>query len=215
MINVKKVRDSSFPHGDVAAFRHALSRWHGRIKKEHPDLVVWANDVAEDDDIVSALLELACWHKIAPEDLLAFLQEQKMTHFPQQELRKRIREGGKRWKAVEKAAVKAPTETESFLGELAPRAAEVERAARLISKSLIEPVHHRSFNEEIATCKQDIAGFLTRRKVREVNKYGWVLLRVIFGAKWKAGNGKDQIEAFRAILARLREESRTEKTLKL
>ena len=31
------------------------------------------------------------------------------------------------------------------------------------------------------------------------NEYGWVLLRAIFGYKWKPGKGKDPIEAFRAI----------------
>jgi hypothetical protein len=77
-------------------------------------------------------------------------------------------------------------------------AAEVERAARLLSKSLMEPVRHRPFDEEIAVCKQDIVAFLKRRKVRQVNEYGWVLLRAIFGDKWKPGNGKDPIEAFRA-----------------
>ena len=32
-----------------------------------------------------------------------------------------------------------------------------------------------------------------------MNQYGWVLLRAIFGDKWKPGKGKDQIAAFRAI----------------
>jgi hypothetical protein len=78
-------------------------------------------------------------------------------------------------------------------------AEEVERAARRLSRSLIEPVGHRPFEEEIADCKQAIIAFLKRRNVPEVNQYGWVLLRAIFGDKWKPGKGKDQIAAFRAI----------------
>ena len=47
--------------------------------------------------------------------------------------------------------------------------------------------------------QQAIVAFLKRRKIREVNQYGWVLLKAIFGDKWKPGRGKDQIAAFRAI----------------
>ena len=96
-------------------------------------------------------------------------------------------------------AAKARKETEPFLAELAGRAVEVERAARRLSRSLIEPVGHRPFEEEIADCKQVIVAFLKRRNVPEVNRYGWVFLRAIFEDKWKPGKGKDQIEAFRSI----------------
>jgi hypothetical protein len=160
--------------------------------------VIWANNVTEDEEMFSALLELACWHKISPEDLLGFLQEQRGAQLPERELRKRLREGGKKWQAVERMAAKARKETEPFLAELAGSAVEVERAARLLSRSLIEPVGHRPFEEEIADCKQAIVAFLKRRNVRGVNQYGWVLLRAIFGDKWKPGKGKDQIEAFRS-----------------
>ena len=196
---MKKVGETSFPAEGVASFRRALSRWRTRIKKDHPDLVIWANSVVEDEDIFSALLELVCWHKISPEDLLSFLQEQRRAQLPERELRKRLREGGKKWKDVERMAAKARRETEPFLAELAGRAVEVERGARQLSRSLIEPVRHRPFEEEIADCKQAIVAFLKRRKVQEVNQYGWVLLRAIFGDKWKPGKGKDQREAFRAI----------------
>jgi len=161
--------------------------------------VIWANHIVEDEDIFSALLELVCWDKISPEDLLGFLQEQRMGHIPSRELRAKLREGGKKWKDVERMAAKARKETEPFLAELAGRAVEVERAARQLSRSLIEPVGHRPFEEEIADCKQAIVAFLKRRKVREVNEYGWVLLRAIFGDKWKPGKGKDQVGAFRSI----------------
>ena len=53
--------------------------------------------------------------------------------------------------------------------------------------------------EEIADCKQAIIVFLKRGNVRGVNQYGWVLLRAIFGNKWKPGKRKDQIAAFRAV----------------
>ncbi|HSE87064.1 MAG TPA: hypothetical protein VLJ79_12635 [Candidatus Binatia bacterium] len=75
-------------------------------------------------------------------------------------------------------------------------AEEVQRAARRLPKSLIKPVRHRPFEEEIADCKEAIVAFLKRRNVREVNRYGWVLLQAIFGDNWKPGKGKDQIEAF-------------------
>ncbi len=78
-------------------------------------------------------------------------------------------------------------------------ALEVERAARHLSRSLIEPVVHRPFEEEIADCKQAIVAFLKRRNVRAVNQYGWLFLRAIFGDKWKPGKGKDQVGAFRSV----------------
>ena len=130
---------------------------------------------------------------------MSFLQEQRRAQLPERELRKRLREGGKKWKDVERMAAKVRRETEPFLAELAGRAVEVERAARQLSRSLIEPVRHRPFEEEIADCKQAIVAFLKRRNVRGLNQYGWVLLRAIFGDKWKPGKGKDQIEAFRSI----------------
>src|SRR5215813_6184357 len=149
-VDVKKVGETSFPPEGVASFSRALSRWRARIKKDHPDLVIWGNSVVEDEDISSALLELVCWHKISPEDLLSFLQEQRRAQLPERELRARLREGGKKWKAVERMAAKARRDTEPFLAELTGMAAEVERAARLLSKSMIKPVRHRSFEEEIA-----------------------------------------------------------------
>ena len=96
-------------------------------------------------------------------------------------------------------ATKARRETEPFLAELGGMAEEVERAARRLSRSLIQPVGHRPFEEEIADCKQAIVAFLKGRNVPEVNRYGWVLLRAIFGDKWKPGKGKHPIETFRAI----------------
>src|SRR5215510_15905224 len=174
----------------MASFRRALSRWRARIKKDHPDLVIWANSVVEDEDTSSALLELVCWHKISPEDLLSFLQEQRRAQLPERELRKRLREGGKKWKDVERMAAKVRRETEPFLAELAGRAVEVERAARQLSRSLIEPVGHRPFEEEIADCKQAIVAFLKRRNVRGINQYGWVLLRAIFWGQMETRKGK-------------------------
>jgi hypothetical protein len=87
-------------------------------------------------------------------------------------------------------AARARKETEPFLAELAGRAVELERAARRLSRSLIEPVGHRPFEEEIADCKQAFVAFLKRRKVREVNKYGWVLLRAIFWGQMETRKGK-------------------------
>jgi hypothetical protein len=53
--------------------------------------------------------------------------------------------------------------------------------------------------KKLRTVKQAVIAFLKRRNVPEVNRYGWVLLRAIFGDKWKPGKGKDQVAAFRAI----------------
>jgi len=197
---VKKVREAFFPPDEeVRRFRFAALHWLRRIRKEAPELLSWAKGAIEDEDILSGLLDLASKHRISADDLLSFLQEQRMGHIPSRELRAKLREGGKKWKDVERMAAKARRETEPFLAELAGRAVEVERGARQLSRSLIEPVRHRPFEEEIADCKQAIVAFLKRRKVQEVNQYGWVLLRAIFGDKWKPGKGKDQREAFRAI----------------
>jgi hypothetical protein len=160
---------------------------------------LWAKGAVEDEDILSGLLDLASKHRISADDLLSFLQEQRMGHIPAWELRAKLRMGGKKWKDVERMAAKARKETEPFLAELASRAVEVERAAQQLSRSMIEPVGHRPFEEEIADCKQAIVVFLKRRNVRGVHQYGWVLLRAIFGDKWKPGKGKDQIAAFQAI----------------
>ena len=48
-----------------------------------------------------------------------------------------------------------------------------------------------------------------RRGVREVNEYGWILLKGIFREQWSAGNGRDQIEAFRQIPRPYRGQTRT------
>lgn len=217
---MKKVKEGFFsPDEEVRRFRFATLHWLRRIGKEAPELLGWAKGAVEDEDIFSGLLELVSSQRarlrgplvarggiepppkprISADDLLSFLQEQRMGHVPSRELRAKLRKGGKKWKDVERMAAKARKETEPFLAELAGRAVEVERAARQLSRSLIEPVGHRPFEEEIADCKQAIVAFLKRRNVREVNQYGWVLLRAIFGNKWKPGEGKDQIAAFRAI----------------
>jgi hypothetical protein len=83
-------------------------------------------------------------------------------------------------------AAKARKETEPFLAELAGMAEEVERAARRLSRSLIEPVGHRPFEEEIADCKQAILAFLKRRNVPEVKP-------VRLGSS--AGHLRGQVEA--------------------
>jgi hypothetical protein len=180
--NVKKVGVAFFaPDGDVRRFRFAIHHWLRRIRKEDPELLWWAKGAVEDEDIFSGLLELVSKHRISADDLLGFLQEQRMGHVPSRELRAKLREGSKKWKDVERMAAKARKETEPFLAELAGMANEVERAARRLSRSLIEPVGHRPFEEEIADCKEAIVAFLKRRKVPEVSRYGWVLLRAIFG----------------------------------
>jgi hypothetical protein len=46
--------------------------------------------------------------------------------------------------------------------------------------------------------RQDILRIRTRL-VEEMNHYGWILLRAVFERGWKAGKGRDQVEAFRAI----------------
>ena len=35
--------------------------------------------------------------------------------------------------------------------------------------------------------------------LRDVNQFGWILLKAVFGQLWTAGDGRDQIEAFRQI----------------
>src|SRR5262249_47504103 len=169
------------------------------MRKEGAELLSWAKGAIEDEDILSGLLDLASKHRITADDLLSFLQEQRMGHIPSRELRAKLRKGGKKWKDVERMAAKARREAEPFLAELAGRAVEGERGGGQIPRCGVEQAQQRPFEEEIADCKQAIVAFLKRRKVQEVNQYGWVLLRAIFGDKWKPGKGKDQREAFRAI----------------
>src|SRR5262249_56228122 len=115
------------------------------MRKEGAELLSWAKGAIEDEDILSGLLDLASKHRISADDLLSFLQEQRMGHIPSRELRAKLREGGKKWKAVERMAAKAQKNTELFLAELAGRAVEVEMAARVLSRSVIETDRHRTF----------------------------------------------------------------------
>ena len=51
--------------------------------------------------------------------------------------------------------------------------------------------------------------FSKRRGVREVNEYGWILLKGVFWEQWSAGDGRDQVEAFRQIPRPYRGQIRT------
>ena len=199
LVKVKKARNSSFPRRAVKELNAAVSRWSATLSKDSPDLLRWAKGVAEDQDNYTAFLELICWHKVDAPDLISFLQELRIAHVPTREMRAKLRDFGKQWKEVEKLAAKACEESESYLGELKERALEIERTARLLSKSFLTPAANRPLEEDIAMCKQDIVAFLKRRKVREVNQYGWSLLRAVFGEKWRGGYGRDQPGTFRKI----------------
>jgi hypothetical protein len=159
----------------------------------------WAKETAIDENVMSALLELVSWHKVAPEDLLRFLEELRVSHVPDRELRTRTRTSGRNWKEVELLAVRARTASEPYLGELRARALDVENTARLLSRFFSTPRAKRPLETEIAQCKADIKSFLRRHDVRDLNQYGWILLKAVFGDRWSAGDGKDQIEAFRQI----------------
>jgi hypothetical protein len=148
---------------------------------------------------MSAVLELVCWHKVAAKDLLEFLTELRMVHVPARELRAYLRNLGTRWKQIETFAVQVINESEPYLGEQRQRALEVENTARFLSRFFLRPKAKRPLETEIADCKDSILRFLKSRDIREVNQYGWILLKAVFGELWTAGDGRDQIEAFRQI----------------
>jgi hypothetical protein len=199
LVDVKKLQPSSFPPEEVRKFRRAVRRWLVLASERGISVDRWAKETADDDDVVSALLELVSWHKVAPKDLLGFLEELRVAHVPARELRARIRAMGRAWKEVELLAVKTRKESEPYLGEFIQKALEVENDARFLSRFFSTPRAKRPMEFEIAQCKADIKSFLRRRGVHDLNQYGWILLKAVFGNGWSAGDGKDQIEAFRQI----------------
>ena len=207
VVNVTKLRETFFPpqkeirDEDVKLFRRAVESWLETLSREGPDLLHWGTAVVEDADIFNALLELVYWYKPSAEDLLSFLMEQRLGHVPARELRARLRGLGKKWKEVERLALKALKESEPYLGERRDLAVETVKNAWLLCTRFIEAAPKRPLETEIAECKKAIELFLRRRGVRKVNEYGWVLLRAVFGRAWKAGDGENQIEAYRAIPA--------------
>ena len=152
-------------------------------------------------DIYDALVELVSWYSLSPKDLLSFLLEQRLGHVPRRHVRAQIRKLSKIWKDVERIATKATKLSEGYLGQgqVSDLAMQIQNNARRLSRFFIEPVQKRPLEGEISDCKEAILSFLRKRGVRNTNEYGWILLRAIFGVAWKAGGGKDQIEAFRAI----------------
>jgi len=146
-----------------------------------------------------ALLELVCWHNVAPKDLLDLLAELRIVHLPERELRASIRKLSKKWKQIERLALQARKESEQYLGDQKQRALDIENAARLLARFFSTPKAKRPLESEIADCKESIKSFLSRRGVCDVNQYGWILLKAIWGQLWTAGDGWDQIEAFRQI----------------
>ncbi len=201
MVNVEKAHRPFYPPKKQRKCQHEVSRWLKGLSKERPEMLQWATSVVGDEKIYSAVFELVCWYKIPAHDLLDFLREQKIIYAASSELRASLRAKGSKWETVEKAVINARTETEPFLGALRNEAAEIEKRARVLARYFIKPAGHRPREVEISECKQEILAFLKRRKVREVNEYGWVMLYAVFGKKWRAGTGKDQIEAFRDIPA--------------
>ena len=197
IVDVKKPPPTFFPPTDVRRFRRAVNRWLRIVSNQ--DAAGWAKHTVQNEGVISALLELTCWYKIAPEDLLGFLEELRLIHVPQRELRALTRKLARTWKEVELLSNKARDASKPYLGELAESALAVENTARLLSRFFSTPRAKRPVEMEIAQCKADIESFLRRRRVREINQYGWILLKAVFGNLWSAGSGKDQTEAYRQI----------------
>jgi hypothetical protein len=144
-------------------------------------------------------MELVSWEKLDAQDLLAFLEEQRTTHLLDRTLRARLRAIGKNWLEVKKKVSLAINESGPFLKEFHETALGMEKAAHHISNSFLKPVPNKSREVEIAMSKQSIVAFFKARQVRNTNQYGWLLLQAVFGDNWRAGHGKDQIQAFRKI----------------
>jgi hypothetical protein len=196
---VKKPRNSFYPPEALTMFRRAVRRWLGMTSRRDRALGRWARDIAADEDAMSALFELVCWHDVAAENVLEFLAELRMLHVPERELRAYLRKLGAGWKQIETLARQVINESEPYLGDQRQRALEVHNTARFLSRFFLRPKAKRPLETEIADCKESIVCFLKRRDIREVNQYGWILLKAVFGELWTAGNGRDQIEAFRQI----------------
>jgi hypothetical protein len=199
VVDVKKIPSNFYPPEALEKFRRAIDRWLSATSKRDCALGDWAQEIAGDDDVMSALGELVCWYKVPPKDLLEFLAELWTVHVPARELRAHIRNLGKSWKQIEALSLRARKESEPYLGEQRQKAVDIENAARFLSRYFTAARAKRPLETEIAECKEDIVSFLRRRRVREVNQYGWILLKGVFREQWSAGDGADQIEAFRQI----------------
>lgn len=198
-VDVKKPPSRFYPPDAVTGFKRAARQWVKRTSERDPVLGRWARETVGDEDMMSALVELACWYNVPAQDLLGFLAELRALHVPERELRAYLRRLGTRWKQIESLALEALSESELYLGDQRQRALEVANAARFLSRFFSTPKAKRPLETEIADCKESIVSFLNRWGVREVNQYGWILLKSIFGEQWNAGDGRDQIEAFRQI----------------
>ena len=97
---MKKVREAFVPpdEEEIRRFRFAALHWLRRIRKEDPELLWWAKGAVEDEGIFNGLLDLVSKHRISADDLLGFLQERRSAQLPDRVLRKRLWEGGKKWK---------------------------------------------------------------------------------------------------------------------
>jgi hypothetical protein len=204
VIDVKKVPLTFFPPDavpdeDVQRVDLSVCRWLTKTSKRGKTVSRWAKEIAGDEGIRSALLELLYWHNVEPRDVLRFVEELRAAYVAERELRAHIRKIGRTWKEVELLAIKARTASEPYLGELRPRALDVEIAARLLCRFFSTPRAKRPLETEIAHCKAEIKSFLRRRGVRGLNQFGWILLRAVFGDLWTASDGQHPIEAFRQI----------------
>lgn len=200
-VNVKKVNATFFPPRARKRLVKKTERWLDHIRRKHPKLLEWSEKVIGDQDIYGGLTELSSKYEMPLSEILSRLEDWRRAYLPNIEVRAKLRAIGSAWKAVEEKASKALRESEPFIDPAVfkDRAIEVIRNTRFLSKLGLEAQSHRPLNEEIAGCKEDVKAFLKRRNVREVNEYGWLLLRAVFQEKWQAGTGKNQIAAFRKI----------------
>ena len=198
-VDVKKLQPRFYPPEQVESFEQAVKSWLRVTRKRDRALGLWAQGIVADEDVVGALIEIVCWYNVAPKDLLDFLAEAWIVSVPNRELRAHISTLGKRWKQIETLTRKARKESDPYLGDQRSRAIEIESTARFLSRYFSPPRAKRPLEIEIADCKVSIKAFLRRNNVRKVNNYGWILLKAVFGKRWRAGGGKDQIEAFRQI----------------
>ena len=115
-------------------FRRAVRRWLGMTSRRDRALGRWARDIAADEDVMSALLELICWYDVAAKVVLEFLAELRMLHVPERELPAYLRKLGAGWKQIETLARQVINESEPYLGDQRQRALEVQNTARFLSR---------------------------------------------------------------------------------
>jgi hypothetical protein len=166
-----------------------IRTWLESMATERPWRKRWAKRTITDEDFDFTLREMCCdYEQVKASDLLPFLEGLRQEYTATRRTRRGLTTAGAKLRRAQDALEGS---TDYPMG---PVSEEIRRARR----KALEPNDYRSTEEEIAACYADLVEYLKRRRLKWTasNKYGWVLLRAVFGKTWRAGWGKDQIRAF-------------------